>query len=561
MRLSRLLAGAGIVASLALPAAAQAKPTKPKKAPKPVEVQLLALNDFHGNLEPPTGSGGRIGSIEAGGAEYLATHLRQAERTARHSLLVSAGDLIGASPLLSAIFRDEPTIEAMNLMGLDLNAVGNHEFDDGVAELLRMQRGGCHPEDGCFAGTGFKGADFRFLAANVVWRDSGEPIFRPYVIRKFQGVRVGFIGMTLEGTPEIVAQEGIRDVRFLDEADTANRYAAELRRKGVEAIVVIVHEGGYPTGGYNECPGISGPIVDIVERTTRAVDLFITGHTHSAYVCDIDGRPVTSAASAGRLYTDLDLRIDKRTRDVIDVAKNNVIVTRDVARDQRITALIEHYAPFAAELAGRVVGALSAPAPRAPAGSTDPDESRAGKLIADSQLAATRAYGAQAAFMNPGGVRADFPAGTLTYGQIFTVQPFGNTLVTLTLTGEQVHTLLKQQWCGQSAPRLLLPSAGVTYTYDLALARSITGQPCAGAANPVSGLAIDGVPVDPGATYRITVNSFLAGGGDAFTVLPEGAQPTGGPPDLEALEAYLRPSISGDPIAPPTDDRVVVVSG
>ena len=538
-----------------------------------VEVQLLGLNDFHGHLEPTTP--GTIAPspseprVPAGGAEYLATHIRSLEAQNRRTLVVSAGDLIGASPLLSALFHDEPTIEAMNRIGLDLNAVGNHEFDEGAAELKRMQRGGCHPEDGCQDGTGFRGADFRFLAANVVDEDSGRTLFRPYAIRRFKGVKVGFIGMTLEGTPDIVSPSGVAGLDFLDEAETANRYARELRRRGVRAVVVLLHEGGVQTspGGINDCNGMSGPIVDIVERTTQRVDLFVTGHTHSAYNCVIDGRPVTSASSFGRLVTDIDLTLDRRSRDVVQVAANNQIVTQSVFKAADITELIERYTAIAAPLRDRVIGRIAADITRTP---DDSGENAAGNLIADAQLAATSDPGtgaAVAAFMNPGGVRADFTFaqsgaegdGNVTYGEAFTVQPFGNSLVTLTLTGAQLYELLKQQWCTQEFARVLLPSASVTYSYDLSAAAALLGQPCEGAPNPVTGLAIGGTPVDPAASYRVTVNSFLAEGGDRFAVLRDGTERLGGAVDTDALEAYVAPSLAGTPIAPPALDRIDVV--
>ncbi len=554
------------VALLLLPAAAVAKPRE-------VEVQLLGLNDFHGHLESTTP--GTIAPsptdprVPAGGAEYLATHVRNLEGDARNSLLVSAGDLIGASPLLSALFHDEPTIEAMNRIGLDLNAVGNHEFDEGAAELKRMQRGGCHPEDGCQDGTGFGGAKFDFLAANVVDEARGRTLFRPYEIRRFQGIKVGFIGMTLEGTPDIVSPSGVAGLDFLDEAETANRYARELRRKGVRAVVVLLHEGGVQSqpGGINDCNGISGSIVDIVERTTQAVDLFVTGHTHSAYNCVIDGRPVTSASSFGRLVTDIDLTLDRRSRDVVEVAANNLIVTQNVFKAGDITQLIDRYNAIAAPLRDRVIGRISADITRTP---DDSLENAAGNLIADAQLAATADPGsgaAVAAFMNPGGVRSDFTFaqsgaegdGNVTYGEAFTVQPFGNSLVTMTLTGAQVLEMLKQQWCGQSAPRVLLPSSSVAYSYSSSAASALVGQPCAGAANPVTGLTIGGAPVDPAASYRITVNSFLADGGDLFSVLREGTDRLGGAVDTDALEAYIAPSLGGAAIAPPALDRIDVV--
>ncbi|HEX2025604.1 MAG TPA: 5'-nucleotidase C-terminal domain-containing protein, partial [Actinomycetota bacterium] len=440
--------------------------------------------------------------------------------------------------------------------------------DEGAAELLRMQEGGCHPVDGCQDGDGFAGADFDFLAANVEWEDTGETLFPAYAIRKFDGIKIGFIGMTLEGTPDIVSQSGIQGLDFLDEAATANRYAEELRREhGVRAIVVLLHEGGVQASpfGIDDCNGISGPIVDIVNRTTDAVDVFVAGHTHQPYRCVIDGRPVTSASSFGRLVTDIDLTLDRRTKDVVSVATDNKVITQNVARAADITALIAEYNTLAAPLRDRVIGRISADITRA---TDDSGENAAGNLIADAQHAESTSAGAVAAFMNPGGVRADFlyaPSGSeapgeVTYGEAFTVQPFGNSLVTMTLTGQQILDVLKQQWCAQTdRPRILLPSASVGYTYDQSVAASIFNTPCDTAQNPVTGLTIGGTAVDPAASYRITVNSFLADGGDRFSVLRQGTHRVGGPVDTDALEAYIEPSLTGSPIAPPALDRIDVV--
>jgi 5'-nucleotidase len=559
-------------ALLVLPAAAEAHGKKHGKHHswakwfKPVDVQLLGLNDFHGQLEPldpALTSSGRIlpapgqPEVAAGGAGYFAEHIRRLEAGNRNSLVVSAGDLIGASPLLSALFHDEPTIEAMNKIGLDLNAVGNHEFDEGTTELKRMQEGGCHeeaqldPPRSCVFGK-FKGAKFGFLAANVVRESSGRPLFAPYAIKKFDGVKVGFIGMTLEGTPDIVSAAGIAGYDFLDEADTANRYARELRwRHGVKAIVVLLHEGGTPTpfAGINAC-NVSQPIQDIVERTTDEVDLFITGHTHQPYVCEIDGRPVTSASSLGRLITDIDLKVSRWTRDVIQVSANNQIVTRDVTPDSGITTLIAAYAEKAAPLADRVIGELTAGIVRTPR--DDSGESTAGNLIADAQLAA--APDTVAAFMNPGGIRADINAGPVTYGESFAMQPFGNNLVAMDLTGAQIRLLLKQQWCTQTS-QIILAVSGVSYTWDQSVATSILNSDCAAAADPVTGLTIAGQPVVDTQTYRITVNSFLAGGGDRFPVLRDGTNRVGSLVDTDALELYF----ATGPKAPPALDRINVV--
>jgi 5'-nucleotidase len=564
----RLLLGLS-AALLVLPGAAEAHGKKHQgwaKWFKPVDVQLLGLNDFHGQLEPldpALTSSGRIlpapgqAEVPAGGGAYLAEHIRRLEAGNRNSLVVSAGDLIGASPLLSALFHDEPTIEAMNKIGLDLNAVGNHEFDEGTTELKRMQEGGCHeeasltPPRSCVFGK-FKGAKFGFLAANVVRESDRRPLFAPYAVKKFDGVKVGFIGMTLEGTPDIVSAAGIAGWDFLDEADTANRYARELRwRHGVKAIVVLLHEGGVPTpfAGINAC-NVSQPIQDIVERTTDEVDLFITGHTHQPYVCEIDGRPVTSASSLGRLVTDIDLKVSRWTRDVVQVSANNKIVTRDVTPDPGINTLIAAYAQKAAPLADRVIGELTAGIVRTPR--DDSGESTAGNLIADAQLAA--APDTVAAFMNPGGIRADINAGPVTYGESFAMQPFGNNLVAMDLTGAQLRLLLKQQWCTQTS-QIILAVSGVSYTWDQSVATSILNSDCAAAADPVSGLTIAGQPVVDTQTYRVTVNSFLAGGGDRFFVLRDGTNRVGSLVDTDALELYF----ATGPKSPPALDRINVV--
>ena len=558
-------------ALLALPATAgAAKPTGD------VNVQLLGLNDFHGHLETdtpgtikPFDTGATSDpAVRAGGAEFLASHIRSLEIGNPNSLFVSAGDLIGASPLTSALFHDEPTIEAMNLMGLDLNAVGNHEFDEGTTELTRMQEGGCHP-DGCYdsdgdgAIDGFAGANFKFLAANVVRESNGRPLFSPYAIRTFQGIKVGFIGMTLEGTPDIVSQAGIQGWEFLDEADTANKWAEVLRAKhGVEAIVVLLHEGGAQTlpFGYDGCNGITGPIVDIVSRTTDDVDLFVTGHTHQPYNCVIDGRPVSSSASFGRLVTDIDVTLGRASRDVESVLVNNKIVTQDVAPAMDLRGLVTHYQTLAAPLANRVIGYTAGPLPRAQV----VDESPLGNVIADAQLASTDdTAGAVAAFMNPGGIRSDLnvqAAGApptlpeVTYREAFTVQPFGNSLVTMDLTGAQLDTMLEQQWCTQApgTARILSVSAGFTYTWDAAVPQA----DC----NRVSNIALGGTPVDPGATYRVTVNSFLADGGDRFFVLRQGTNRAGGALDLDAFEAHFAGTTAASPLQAPALDRITRVN-
>lgn len=551
-----LLVAVALLLSLAAVGVAGAIP------PKIIDVQLLALNDFHGNLEPPSGSSGRIGSINAGGVEYLATHINNLRATNPNTVVVSAGDLIGASPLLSALFHDEPTIEAFNLIGLDFNAVGNHEFDEGWRELLRMQNGGCHATDGCLDGDGFAGANFQFLAANVINDATGRPIFDPVGIKVFNRARIGFIGMTLEGTPSIVTPSGVEGLTFKDEADTANALVPLLKSRGVETIVVLIHEGGAQASPapYNGCAGISGPIVDIVNRLDPEIDVVISGHTHNAYNCNINGKLVTSAASFGRLVTDIDLQIDRVSGEVVSMAANNVIVTRDVAKSSPLTDLIAKYQAVAAPIANRVIGSITADITRS---ANAAGESALGDVIADAQLANTAPAsegGAVIAFMNPGGIRADFSynqisgseqPGEVTYGEMFTVQPFGNNLTTLDLTGAQIDTLLEQQFVGCAQPangqKILQVSNGFTYTWS-------QSAPACGKVDPAS-IKLNGVTLDPNATYRVTVNNFLADGGDNFAVLKEGTNRLGGAVDTDALEAYFA---TNSPVAPGPMNRITV---
>ena len=546
-----LLIAVGLVV-IAVAAAALVVPRR-SAAPPPVEVQLLALNDFHGHLEPPGGSSGQIEGVEAGGVEYLATQLRMLSEEVQRpdTITVAAGDLIGASPLLSAAFHDEPAIEALGLAGLDLASVGNHEFDEGAGELLRIQNGGCHPQDGCAdPARPYDGAGFQYLSANAFVTTTGEPLLPPYAIREVQGARIGFIGMTLEGTPDIVTQAGVTGLEFRDEAETANRYVPELQEQGVQAIVVLLHEGGTQAGGggINDCSGLTGPVVDIVNGFSDAIDVVVSGHTHQAYNCVIDGRVVTSASSFGRLVTDIDLRIDPGTGDVVEASARNVVVGRDVAPDAAQKELIGHYRALLGPVAAEVVGETTAPITRtaAPSGETP-----LGNLIADAQLAASDdEQGAVAAFMNPGGVRADLDAGPVTYEEAFTVQPFGNYVTTLDLTGAQLDCLLEQQFVTE---RVLQPSASVRYTVREAGTPGTAADPCSG--TKVDGLAIGGVAVDPAATYRVTVNSFLAGGGDGFTVLSEAVNDVVGGQDVDALTAYLT---ANRPTAPPATDRITI---
>jgi 5'-nucleotidase len=549
-----LLAAATLIACQPVaPASAQG----PRKDPQIVDLRILAINDFHGYLRAPSG-GIRIAdsndkskkiAIPAGGAEAMATLVKQLEEGHKNTIFVAAGDLIGASPLLSAMFHDEPTIESLSMMGLQLASVGNHEFDEGKDELKRMQNGGCHPADGCQGPHPFMGAKFHYLAASTVETATGKTIFPPYEIRQFDGVRVAFIGLTLKGTAGIISPTSAAGLEFHDEAETVNALVPELKARGIEAIVVLIHEGGYPTGDYNECPGISGAIVDIVGKLDRAVDLVISGHTHQAYVCEIDGRLVTSGDKYGTLVTAIDVKLDARSRDIVGAKADNFIVrSGQLAKDPQQTALIAAYDKLAAPIANRPAGSVTAPLSRLP---NDAGESPLGDIIADAQLAATSAPekgGAVAAFTNPGGLRADIVGkddSTVTYADVFASQPFRNQLVTLSLSGRQIKTMLEQQWLDPKRPRILQVSRGFSYAWD--------GTKPFGERVISASMMLNGEPVDPAKSYRVTVNNYLSVGGDGFTALTEGTDQQIGVYDADALYAFFR---ANSPIRPGSLERI-----
>jgi 5'-nucleotidase len=571
-----------------------------------LDIQLLSFNDFHGNLEPPSGSSGRLVTDHAlspttglpvdvttdsltppgvGGVEYLATHLKQARQGHPYSLTVAAGDLIGASPLLSAAFHDEPSIEALNSLGLDVSSVGNHEFDEGYKELQRMADGGCiddgpngaNNQNSCALHT-FEGADFPYLAANVKYAGTNQTILPAYAIKNIKGAKIGFIGMTLRDTPTIVTASGIAGLEFTDEVETANALVPVLKKKGVNAIVVLIHQGGTP--GQQTWIGPDGkpykvnptydaacengselapdsPIIPIAKGLSPAIDMIVSGHTHQPYICDIkdpagQDRLVTSASSFGRLYTDTQLTYDRRTQDIVraKVESSNVLVTRNVAKDPAQTKIITDYNTAIAPVASRVIGHITTDVTRTgnPAG-----ESALGDLIADAQLADKSVVDGFSppviAFMNPGGIRAElsFAAskwgetpGDITYEEAFTVQPFNNYLVSMDLKGSDIYALLTQQVTGLnsgSQKKTLQVSAGFTYTM------TPTG--------PVDGsVALNGVAIDKNATYRIVTNNFLSDGGDNFPAFRNGTNKYFGGLDIDAFAAYLTAKSPYSPAVP-----------
>jgi 5'-nucleotidase len=556
------------VLPLALLAACTTAPRpSPEVARAPIEVQILAFNDFHGNLEMPspvevTEADGGKRKLVSGGAANLAGALAQARAGLSRTVTVSAGDTIGATPLISAHYLDEPTILAMNALGLEFNAVGNHEFDKGGDELKRMQAGGCarHTRRQPCAVEPFAGARFRYLAANVLGAD-GRPFLPATGLKTFgsgrDAVTVGFIGMTLKETANLVTPSGVRGLSFADEAATANALVPMLKAEGADTIVLLIHQGGktpsFTTG--NGCDGLDGAIVPILARLDPAITTVVSGHTHWAYVCQggaggtTGDRLLTSAGKNGYFFTDIRLHFDRASGRLVGQRASNVVVGNgERGQAPQVKALVDRYAAAIAPVASRVIGRLSAPAPR----DEDDWESAASDLIADSMLAATRSPemgGAQLALVNVTGVRVSLPAGDIRYGEAFAMMPFGNNLVVMTLTGAQLKTVLEQQFGGKprasGRPAALSPSQGFTYAVDLA-------RP---AGDRVVAMTLDGKPVDPAARYRVAVNNYLASGGDGLGGFTAGTDVVDkGIIDLDALVAWIA---AGQ--APPTPNRVRVI--
>ena len=528
-----------LLSACATPTPRPSAPTAaPPSASAPIEVQILAFNDFHGNLVTPppvevTGNDGVKRLIVSGGVARLAATLAAHRQPA--SITVSAGDLIGASPLASGAFLDEPTITAMNLIGLDLNAVGNHEFDKGSDELSRMQTGGCAKFttlEPCRLEL-FAGAKFRFLAANVRKSD-GSTLFPPTAIRQFGPVRIGFIGMTLQGTGKIISPAASAGLTFADEAETANALVPGLKAQGAETIVLLIHQGG-KTPAFTDgqgCAGLSGDILPILDKLDPAIATVISGHTHYAYNCARGGRLLTSAGKYGYFFSDLRLSFDASSHRLIAQHAAN-LVTGAGAEEPAVRALVDRYVAAAAPLANRVIGHLSGPAPR-----DDKDrESPAANLNADAFLDAGRARGAQLALVNGTGVRVALVPqsdGSVTYGQAFSMMPFTNHVVVKTLTGAQLKKVLEQQFTATtyapgSTPSLLVPSAGFAFDYDLS--RPVGSR--------IVAIRFRGRPISPSARYRVASNNYLANGGDGFAAMTEGTDAIDAGLDIDALSDWL----------------------
>jgi 5'-nucleotidase len=538
------LTGLAIAIVVVLPGCAS-RTTATMAAAAIANVQILGFNDFHGALEPPRGANGRIGNVDAGGAEYFAAHLARLRAENPNTIVVSAGDNIGASPLLSGMFHDEPTIEALGAAGLQISAAGNHEFDEGWAELRRMQSGGCHPDDGCQDKTPFAGARYEYLTANVVVDPGAQTLFPATAVKVVDGVKVGFIGLALRGTPAIVQSRFVQGLTFRPEVDAGNEAAAALVAQGVKSIVVLIHAGGRPeTPDVNSC-GVTGSIVDIAEGLSPDIDVIVSGHTHRAYVCAFGTKLVTSADANGNVITDIDLRIDRATGEVVSKHARNVIVTRDIAKSAAVTTLLDHYRPFYTALGARKVGSITAPLLEA---ANANGESALGDVIADAILdgtSAPSAGGAQVGLWNNGGIRADLLGGPaapgspapVTFAQAFDVLPFGNRVEVRTVTGATLMTML--------GTGVFQVSRGLSFTYDPSRPR---GQRAVGET-----VKLWDTVIDPAARIRVAASDFIWNGGDAMPTLESWDRIDAGT-DIDVFVAYLE---KHSPVKPGPQDRIV----
>jgi 5'-nucleotidase len=506
--------------------------------PRAVTVQLLAINDFHGNLEPPAGADGMVNQIPAGGAEYLATHLRDAVRDNPNSILVGAGDLMGASPLISGLFHDGPAIEALNAMNLAVTSIGNHEMDHGPTELVHR----------------IEGARYQYLAANVVRTGTrGDTILPATAVRTVGGVKIGFIGETLEGTGSLIAPQSAQGLRFLEESSVANAAAARLERDGVHAIVLLIHQGGRqrPVAGPadpNGCANFEGDIKTVVSKLSPSIKVVISAHTHEFYNCTLAGHTVTSASSYGRMFTRVNLVIDFASDTIKSVSAKNEVVTRDVTPDPVQTAIIEKYKPGAARIADQNVGSVTGEISRT---KNEAGESAMGDVVADAQLASTMAPengGAEIAFMNSGGMRTGITGPAVSYDNLYTAQPFSNQLTVHTMTGDMIRRLLEQQFKADGGVNILQVSEGFTYQYKL---HATEGQHVVAGSIMLHGRAVAAADM-----VRVEASDFLIAGGDGFTIFHEGANPIVGQVDVDALADYFR---SHSPVAPGPRNRIVRV--
>lgn len=531
----------------------------------PVTLNLVSMNDFHGNLEPSRyvlkHADGKEETMRAGGAEAVAAALQAWRKQDKDLLLVSTGDIVGASPALSSLWADEPTIEVMNMLGLSASAVGNHEFDGGRKELLRQQNGGCdspHPTRACKFTPNFGGAKFTYLGANVIDSATGKPVIPGFKIENVKGIKVGLVGVVLKDTPNMVVASGIAGLRFGDEAEAINAALPAMRAAGAQVIVALVHQGGRTVEAplQTGCSQLKGDIVDVVKKIDPSVKLVLTGHSHQGYLCDVEGRTVTQADTAGHLLTRVSMQVEPRTGAVSNLKVSNVVMKPgEYPADPKMTAFVAQVKERSKEALTRPIARVAgAPVLRK---TNDSGESVLGNMIADAALDSVRDLGAQLAFMNNGGIRRDLeagPDGMVAFGQAQVVLPFGNTTVVMNLSGAQIRALLERQWAGgvDSNSSVLQVSEGFSYAWD-------PKRPEGSRLVPGS-VKLNGKELEDGATYRIATNNFLAEGSDGYPEFGKGtARVDTGLRDLDGFIAYLK-KVEGQGAMAPAVPRITKVN-
>ncbi|WP_025698695.1 bifunctional 2',3'-cyclic-nucleotide 2'-phosphodiesterase/3'-nucleotidase, partial [Paenibacillus forsythiae] len=509
-----------------------------------VEVHLIGINDFHGQLDTTSVVGGK----NVGSAAVLAAYLKQARVQHENSLLFHNGDSVGASAPVSSLERDEPTHEWMNLMKFDVGTLGNHEFDQGVAALRSQIFGGVDPKNDKVV---HAGADFDYINANAVDSATGKPIINPYVIKEIGGVKIGFIGVVTKATPSKVSPAGTAGIRFLspdEEVQAIGKYAAELQDKGVQTIVVLAHDPASTKGD-----STTGEAADLAHALPldSPVDVIVAGDNHALANGVVNGKLIVQAYSYGTAFEDIKLVIDHATGDVKSQSATVTTTYQDgVTPDPETAALVNKYLNLHPELT-QPVGTTDGTVTRTDAYN---NESALGNLIADAMLKADFGDGkgsADFAFMNPGGIRADLPKGNVSFGDLAKIQPFGNTLVKLTLTGAQIKTLLQQQWGGKAdgtPDTKTLQISGLKYTANMYLP----------VAERIAGLTkADGTPISMTQKYTAVVNNFMAAGGDNYKVLTEASDSVAGPVDLDVFYDYIVKTFKGGLISSKVEGRIV----
>ena len=512
--------------------------------PAHARVQLLGINDFHGQLV----AGKEMLERPAGSAPVLAAYLRdEIAQFPGDSLIVHAGDFVGGSPLSASLLQDEPAISFLNLLANQdcwngvmarcnvVGTLGNHEFDEGVPELLRLLRGGSPPAGAHSLDPTWGGARFPYVSANVLDRRTGKPLLPPFVVLERYGVRIGVIGAVLTATQRMVLPEGIRTVKFVDEAMAINQAARTLSRRGVQTIVVLLHLGAgmVPYEGRTR-RDVSLPagseVAALVRTLDPAIDVVVSGHAHqftNAYATARKGHEilVTQAHAAGTAFADIELTIDRRGGDVIDKHARIVTAFADAGPGlhpaEDVAALVTRSEQRSRALLESVVGDAPQAVRSVP---NEAGESALGNLIADAQR---RAGDAQIALVSQGAIRGDLDRGPVTWRELATIHPWGNVVVTVDLTGAQIRAVLEQQW--SFSPPHLLQVSGLRYKWD-------AGLPVG---KRITALDVGDAPLVDGAVYRVAISDHLARGGGGFELLESAKQRRVGPRDTEALRALI----------------------